>query len=126
VGQRMGENREQAFAIELLNARFAFQDPGLQRPETCTFAGQEEREALQRNMFSIVEDPWWGVKAWVLLDNHHRVFIRTNHEAWDHTSPIRPLHFLTARHINGLDITSGTRVWQNDWGTLLPGEKGNL
>jgi hypothetical protein len=47
----MGENREQAFAIELLNVRFTFQDHALQRLETCTFAGQEEREALQRNTF---------------------------------------------------------------------------
>jgi hypothetical protein len=42
----MGENTEQAFTVELLNARFTFQDHGLQRPKTCTFAGQEEKEAL--------------------------------------------------------------------------------
>ena len=59
--------------------------------------------------------------AWVILDNHYHILIRSHHGAALPRFVVR-LHGSTAFALNGRGQARGRQVWHNYWDTSIRGE----
>jgi putative transposase len=62
------------------------------------------------------------LSAWVILDNHYHVLIRSNNGV-ALPSFIRRLHGSISFDLNGRDGTRGRQLWHNYWDTCIRSER---
>ena len=76
------------------------------------------KEALREQLKTLALDFEMQLKAWVILDNHYHLLIKTKVGA---TLPkfLARLHGRVAFEINGQDKRRGRQVWHNYWDTCL-------
>ncbi len=69
----------------------------------------------------------WDVIAWVVLDNHYHVMVKSpNQSAGNMPKYISSFHKFTARKWNDEDQTVGRKVWWNYWDTCMRSEQDML
>jgi putative transposase len=65
----------------------------------------------------------WQIIAWVVLDNHYHVMVKSPEKELNLSKFIGSYHKFTARQWNGEDNVSGRKVWWNYWDTCIRSEK---
>lgn len=63
------------------------------------------------------------LRAWVILDNHYHILLKTN-DGLNLPTFFARLHGATSRQINEWANSRGRQVWHNYWDTLIRDEKG--
>lgn len=89
------------------------------------FIESDSRKAQWRNSsFKACELYQWHIIAWVVLDNHHHVILKSpEQEAANLPQLIASLHRFTARTWNDEDGVKGRKVLWNYWDTCIRSEK---
>lgn len=65
----------------------------------------------------------WNIIAWVVLDNHHHVIVKSpEHSAGNLPKYVGSFHKFTARQWNDEDNAFGRKVWWNYWDTCVRSE----
>jgi putative transposase len=82
------------------------------------------KEQWQKAFFKACEIYQWHIIAWVVLNNHYHIMIRSPEQnATNLPKLIASLHKFTARQWNAEDRESGRKVWWNYWDTCIRTEK---
>ena len=64
-----------------------------------------------------------GLKAWVILDNHYHLLLKTR-SGEGLSGFVGRLHGSTSRRLNQWDATLGRKVWHNYWDKCVRDERG--
>jgi len=80
------------------------------------------KEILRDQIKEMVEEFHLTLRAWVILDNHYHLLLKTRLGA-DLVQFFRRIHGRTSFELNGLDGTRGRQVWHNYWDTCIRSEK---
>lgn len=82
------------------------------------------KEQWQKAFFKACELYQWHRIAWVVLNNHYHILIRSpKQNAANLPKLIASLHQFTARQWNIDDNQPGRKVWWNYWDTCIRSEK---
>jgi len=92
--------------------------------EHARFLRSAEAKTLVRDkMVGLVQKFKMELKAWVILDNHYHLLLKTR-RGHDLSTFFGQLHGGTSYQINRWDGTAGRQVWHNYWDTCIRDEAG--
>jgi putative transposase len=92
------------------------------------FAGDERLKALHNGLLKYAAKYDWKLEAWAVFPNHYH-FVAQSPKAESAESLktfLADFHQHSAAWVNGLDATTGRKVWHNYWETALTYEKSYL
>jgi putative transposase len=74
------------------------------------------KDFVMAQLESLVNEFEMKLTAWVILDNHYHILIKS-HTGAQLTDSIRRFHSRTSFEINSRDANRGRQVWHNYWDT---------
>jgi putative transposase len=81
-------------------------------------ASEQAKTLLRDALRSLVHEFSITLRAWVILDNHYHLLLKTDHGK-DLSRFFGRLHGGTARQINLWDKAPGRQVWHNYWDACI-------
>jgi len=89
-----------------------------------SFLASERAKTLVRDKLrSLIIEFSITLRAWVILDNHYHLLLKTC-RGEDLSTFVRRLHGSTSRQINLWDGVTGRQIWHNYWDTCVRDEAG--
>jgi len=82
---------------------------------------RSHKELVRDQLKALVDEFKFTLAAWVILDNHYHILIRS-HAGTHLPQIVRRLHGRTSHDLNELDGAHGRQVWHNYWDTCIRGE----
>jgi putative transposase len=118
------------FKTPLHTPAHLFQDDSISMVTASTYKkhnfmeSDERKEQWQNAYFKACELYQWHVIAWVVLNNHYHLMMRSPEQNGRNLPKlIASLHKFTARQWNDDDKQSGRKIWWNYWDTCIRSEK---
>jgi putative transposase len=84
---------------------------------------RSDKEIARQNLHSLVATFGYQLTAWVILNNHYHLLIKSRLGA-DLTRLVQQLHGKIAHSLNQLSGVTGRHIWQNYWDSFIRSEAG--